>query len=119
METHRQQLEVIKVGVCAVARALEGLVDAQPSEADAVGNVDDAGKLLELPEKRLRDERVVGGAMMSVTGRNSCDEEHKTGEEQQAEQGGHGGLCCGDYGALDMMNSVMERACRCEYTIQI
>ena len=57
--TYRNQLERLEVSVAAVACARERLLYAQASCAYTVGYVDDAREFLELPEERLRDQRVI------------------------------------------------------------
>lgn len=84
--THSDQFKVLEVLVAAVAGTGEGLLDAEASCADAVGDVDYAGEFLELEEELATD------GVMDGRGEGAADEDEA--EEEQAGQGaesaGHG-----------------------------
>jgi hypothetical protein len=75
MGTYGDQLEVLEVLVAAVAGAAEGLLDAEPGGADAVGDVDYAGKLLEL-EEELAGDGVIGARGEGCLRESACTLDH-------------------------------------------
>ena len=98
MATYCYQLELLKVAVGAAAGALEGLLDAQTSRSHAVGNIDNARQLLQLPEELLRDQGLIAGIVdqrlltciaMAATA-SAGSENHKT-MQYEADDVGHGG----------------------------
>jgi hypothetical protein len=92
--THCYKLEAFKVGVCAAAGALEGLLNTQASSSNAVRYIDYAREFLQLPEELLRNQGVVAGVderllcLVAMAASNG-GEYHDAVQEDEAEDGGH------------------------------
>lgn len=85
--TYSDELKGLQVRVRTAACTLERLLNAQASRADAVGDVDDARELLELPEEAGRDQAIVGRlAQERKLGRMG---DSHSARQQKAAEGAH------------------------------
>jgi hypothetical protein len=77
-KTYRNELKALKVDIAAAAQTFEGLLDTQTGGAYAVGDIDDARELLELPKEGLGDERVIARrCRMSTRAASGRDEDEE------------------------------------------